>query len=373
MTGPETPPDGQFPRTGTGPRAAWRRTAIAISIVAIASGCSGSSPSIVDDHGVESQRVAGVWWFMFILAIVVYVVVASLIIAGILRRPHSPEGPAQPESEVSGQSPSSGADEGLSGPVTERDPADARWIWIGGIVVPVIILTTLAVLTIRVVQTTRQPSKDELVIEVSGQRWWWDVRYPDGNVRTANEIHIPVGRTVRIELNSDNVVHSFWVPQIAGKLDVIPGQTNRLRVKATAEGRYRGQCAEYCGIGHARMAFMIVAESETEFGRWLTRRERAASGPTSEDTAEGQRVFMSETCSGCHTIRGTTATETIGPDLSDFGSRDWIGSVTVRNTPENLKNWIRDSHLIKPGSLMPPITIDDNALAALVTYLEALK
>ncbi|MGB3410450.1 MAG: cytochrome c oxidase subunit II [Microthrixaceae bacterium] len=328
------------------------------ALLGLASGCSKSSPSIIDDHGVESQRIAGVWWFMFIVAIVVYVVVASLIVTGVLRRPRHTD-------ELVESDPMT--------PVTKRDPADARWIWIGGIIVPVIILTTLAVLTIRVVQTTRQPSADEVTIVVHGQRWWWDVRYPDGDVRTANEIHIPVDRTVNIELHSDNVVHSFWVPQIAGKLDVMPGQTNRLRIKATATGRYRGQCAEFCGIGHARMAFMIVAESETDFERWLVRRERDASGPTSEDTAEGQRVFMSETCSGCHTVRGTTATAEIGPDLSDFGSRDWIGSVTVRNTPENLKKWIRDSHLIKPGSLMPPITISDDELAALVAYLEALK
>ncbi|HTO00276.1 MAG TPA: cytochrome c oxidase subunit II [Microthrixaceae bacterium] len=327
----------------------------------IAGGCSGSSPSIVDDHGVEAQKVAGVWWFMFILAIAVYVVVASLIIIGVLRGPRGAE-----ES-----TPSDSAND-LT-PVTARDPGDARWIWVGGIIVPVIILTTLAVVTIRTVQTVRRPSNHEVTIIVNGERWWWDVRYPEGSVRTANEIHIPVGRTVNIELHSNNVVHSFWVPQIAGKLDVMPGQTNRLRLKATEVGRYRGQCAEYCGIGHARMAFMIVAETDADFQRWLIRRERTASGPTSEITAEGQRVFMSETCSGCHTIRGTSATAQIGPDLSDFGSRDWIGSVTVLNTPENLTEWIRDSHLIKPGSLMPPITLDDSEVAALVAYLGALK
>jgi cytochrome c oxidase subunit 2 len=220
----------------------------------------------------------------------------------------------------------------------------------------------------------RNAAPGELRVEVVGKRWWWDVRYPDDGVATANEIHIPVGRPVDVTLRSDNVIHSFWVPQLAGKMDTIPGQVNHLHLKATTAGTYRGECAEYCGIQHAHMDFLVIADPPADFARWLTRRRGGAGLTASSDEADrGQVVFNREACAGCHTVRGTPATGTVGPDLSDFGARQWIGSLTVPNTTANLEHWIADPQDVKPGNLMPPTNLSPADLAAIAAYLEGLK
>jgi cytochrome c oxidase subunit 2 len=324
-----------------------------VLVVVVLPACSGDSPSILDHHGPEARDVAGVWWLMFVLASAVYVVVAGLVVIAIVkgRRGTVPAGAV------------GGADE----------RGDSAFIWLGGIVAPVAILAVMAVVTVNTTKDLRKPQTDELVIEVTAKRWWWDIRYPESGVATAAEIHIPVGRPVDVVLRSDNVIHSFWVPQLAGKLDAIPGQTNHLRLQASEAGTYLGACAEYCGLQHARMGFIVIADSPADFDRWVARRTGAGTGPTSEEAAAGQRVFMRETCAGCHTIRRTEATGQIGPDLSDFGSRRWIGSITVDNSPANLARWISDSQTMKPGNLMPPISLDPDDLTAVVAYLESLK
>ena len=311
--------------------------------------CSGHSPSMLDAHGGESRRVSGVWWLMFSMAAVVYVVVAAFIVIAIVR--------------------------GRRGTTERKAPKDDTFIWLGGIVAPVIILAVLAVVTVNTTEALRTASSGELRVAVVGKRWWWDVTYPDvAGVRTANEIHIPVGRTVDIELTSDNVIHSFWVPQLAGKVDTIPGQTNHLRLTAEQAGTYRGECAEYCGIEHAHMNFLVIAESPADFDRWLARRSSGAGlTPTSDLAAQGQLVFTREACAGCHAVRGTQATSQIGPDLSDFGSRQWIGSLTVPNTLPNLEQWIVDPESVKPGTLMPPTRLSAEDVAAVAAYLEGLK
>src|SRR5205807_8251553 len=159
-------------------------------------------------------------------------------------------------------------------------------------------------------------------------------------------------------LDSDNVIHSFWVPQLGGKVDLIPGQHNVWRFKATKEGTYRGECAEYCGLQHARMNFVLIAQTPASFDTWALQREQPPSGPTNQLEANGQVVFMRAPCAGCHTIRGTPATGTIGPDLTDFGSRKTIAANTVPNTPGYLGGWIVNAQSIKPGALMPPIPLD---------------
>lgn len=333
---------------------------------------------MLDHHGSEAQTIAGVWWTMFALAAGVYLVVGGLVVAAILRRPPRREGldggdgPDPDDAEVGAGTGAEEADELVPEDLrTER--LDSRWIWIGGVVVPVLILAVIAVLTVTSTRDLRAPEEGELVVEVRGERWWWDVRYPESGVRTANEIHLPVGRPIDLVLISDNVIHSFWVPQLAGKVDLVPGQPNHLRFEIDDPGAYRGVCAEYCGIGHARMDVVVVGEEPQEFGRWQARRQQPAPGPSDELQAQGQRVFMSAPCAGCHRIYGTDADAEIGPDLSDFGSRDWIGAITVENTPQNLANWIVDSHTIKPGSLMPPQPVDGDQIEALVAYLGELR
>ncbi|MFN2608922.1 MAG: cytochrome c oxidase subunit II [Acidimicrobiales bacterium] len=321
----------------------------AVLTVALTS-CGGHAPSMLAGKGTESRRVTGVWWLMFGLASAVYVVVGAFIVVAIAR------------GRRGGRDTEAGT------------PKDDTFIWFGGIIVPVVILALLAVVTVKTTSVLRNPTAGELTVSVVGKRWWWDVTYPGTGVRTANEIHVPVGRTVDVKLTSDNVIHSFWVPQLAGKVDTIPGQVNDLRFKATSVGTYRGECAEYCGIEHAHMSFLVIADPPADFDRWLTRR-RGGAGTTAESdqAAVGQLVFTREACAGCHTVKGTAAMGTIGPDLSDFGSRHWIGSLTVPNTPENLSHWITDAPSIKPGSLMPPIALSASDVAAVVAYLEGLK
>ena len=329
-----------------------RRTSFVAACLALAltlGACSAHAPSMLRAHGTESRHIAGVWWLMFGLAAAVYVIVATLIVVAIVRGRRNEEG-------------------------LERGPKDGHFIWFGGILAPVVILAVLAFVTITTTKAVRAVTPGELHVQVVGKRWWWDVRYPDVGVATANEVHVPVGRPVDVALTSDNVIHSFWVPQLAGKVDTIPGQVNHLRLKATAAGTYRGECAEFCGVQHANMNFDVVAQAPADFERWLTRQSGGAgTSPSSDEAAQGELVFMRESCAGCHTVRGTQAVGTIGPDLTYFGSRASIGALTLPNTPDNLARWITDSQSIKPGNLMPPIALAPRDLSALVAYLEGLK
>jgi cytochrome c oxidase subunit 2 len=250
---------------------------------------------------------------------------------------------------------------------------DRTWIVVGGLIVPTVILLVLGGQVVHAASTLRQPEKNPLRIEVVGKRWWWAVSYPDQGITTANEVHIPVGRPLEIGLDSDNVIHSFWVPQLGGKVDLIPGQHNVWRVKATKPGVYRGECAEYCGLEHSKMNFVVVAQTAADFDAWVVRHQPAPTGPTDQLAATGQMIFLREPCAGCHTIRGTTANGTIGPDLTDIGSRLTLGANTVPNNDGYLGGWIVNSQTIKPGNLMPPIPMSSNDLHALIAYLRSLK
>jgi len=310
--------------------------------------CSKSSPSIVDPKGSEAHKIAGVWWLMCGLAAGVYVVVAGFILVAAFRG----------RGTVDGR------------PSRIRDSA---FIWVGGIIVPALILLVLAAATVSASNNLRDAEPNPLRIEIVGKRWWWEVRYPDQNITTANEIHVPVGRPLEIGLDTDNVIHSFWVPQLAGKLDLIPGQHNVWRGKATKEGTYRGECAEFCGIQHANMNFLLIAQTPASFDTWALQHQQAPSGPSTELEANGQVVFMRSPCAGCHTIRGTPANGTIGPDLTDIGSRRTLGANTIPNDTGHLAGWIVDSQTVKPGNLMPPVPLNSEDIQALLAYLKSLE
>jgi len=305
---------------------------------------------VLGGHGSESTRIGGVWWLMFGLSAAVYVGVGGFILVAVMRGRH--RAPQEPDARQ-----------------------DERFIWLGGLLMPVLILAVLGVVTVTTTRDLRPQDPGAVRIDVIGKRWWWDVRYPDDKVASANEVHVPVGRPVDIRLTSADVIHSFWVPELAGKVDMIPGQVNHLRFTTTKAGVYRGECAEYCGLGHANMAFIVVAEPPEAYARWL---ERGASTsgetPSAELAAQGQVVFQRESCAGCHTVKGTTAQGKRGPELSDFGSRHTIAAATIPNTPEQLTEWLRDPASIKPGVLMPPSPqISDDEIKALVAYLEGLR
>jgi cytochrome c oxidase subunit II len=294
-------------------------------------------PSILDGAGSEGHRLAGVWWLLLLLAAVVALLVLSLIVVALLRR----------------ENPSRWSDD--------------RWIVAGGVVLPVVVLTVLAVATVQATADLRVRHDDEVRIEVIGKRWWWDVRYPGEGVVTANEVHVPVGEPLVIGLDSDNVTHSLWLPDLAGKVDLIPGQHNTLRFTVRRAGTYRGLCAEYCGLEHARMQFVLVAESPDAYASWLDKqRAPATGGPTAA-------MFEATSCAGCHTIRGTDARGTKGPDLTHVAGRRFLAANTVDNTAADLRRWIAHPQSLKPGALMPDVPLTNPQLRALVAYLRSLR
>jgi cytochrome c oxidase subunit 2 len=288
---------------------------------------------------------------MFWVSAVVVAVVTTLIVVSVLpgRRRRPPEEP-------------------------RRQRWTGRVVVIGGVAVPVIVLVVLWVLTLSDMSALSQPGPaGSLKVQVVGHQWWWEVRYPQQRIVTANDVHVPVGQRVQVELTTDDVIHSFWVPQLTGKTDLITGRTNRMWIQADRPGVYRGQCAEYCGLQHANMIFYVVAESPARFRAWLTREGQPAVTPTDATALRGRDVFLSSACVGCHTIRGTEAQGRVGPDLTHVGSRVSIGAGTLANTPSNLAIWISDSQSVKSGNRMPPIPLSTEELQAVVAFLEGLK
>jgi len=281
-----------------------------------------------------------------------------------------------------------------AGEPADRRP-DPRWsmrlIVVGGVVFPLIVLTVLWVLTLHDMAANSEPGRPTaFTVQVIGYQWWWEIRYPNfGNFATANEIHVPVGRPIRLVLETKDVNHSFWVPQVMGKMDLIAGKVNVTWMQADRPGIYRGQCAEYCGAQHANMALYVVAQPESGFQSWLATERRGAAPPSTAILARGRQVFLTAPCVACHTIRGVNQARPIGgvfqfgqnepftavygPDLTDFGSRISIGAGAAPNTRGNLGGWIVDSQAIKPGNRMPPIQLSGPDLQALIAYLESLK
>jgi cytochrome c oxidase subunit II len=263
---------------------------------------------------------------------------------------------------------------------TEGDKPGERLGWFvvvgGGIVLPIIVVSTVFIVgDLFVIRTTQAPASTatSLTIRVIGHQWWWEARYPGTGVVTANEIHIPVRRRVRVEVQSADVIHSFWAPQLNKKVDAIPGRTNVMELSADLAGHYRGACAEFCGVQHAHMDLVVVAQPEAAFRRWLVQQARPAAAPTSALAQLGKQVFVDGLCSSCHTIRGTDANGYVGPDLTHIASRNTLGALTLPNTPEMLAAWIADSQHFKPGNQMPAFHLGPTRIRALTAYLEGLK
>jgi cytochrome c oxidase subunit II len=216
-----------------------------------------------------------------------------------------------------------------------------------------------------------------VTINVVGHQWWWEIEYedavPERRMLTANQIHIPVNRPVVLKVTSRDVIHSFWAPNLQGKRDLIPGYTTAIWMQAASPGIFRGQCAEFCGLQHAHMAFDIVAEADDSFVRWLDRMRQPAPDPRDPVARRGREVFMTGRCAGCHTIRGTEAHGQIAPDLTHLAARSTLGAGTLPNTPEHLDAWVRDPQASKPGNQMPPNPMTPDDRQALVAYLGTLR
>ena len=253
--------------------------------------------------------------------------------------------------------------------------------WVGGIAFPVVVLSALLFYGLTLTRHLSAPmSGDEMRVRVTGEMWWWRVAYLDGQGRVvvsdANELHIPVGRPVVLELESADVIHSFWVPRLSGKLDMVPGRRNLMRIQADEPGQFGGQCAEYCGGPHALMGFVVIAHPPEEFARLVQARiaRENAAPPPATDLGQGARLFQSTGCAACHRIAGTGANGLAGPDLTHVGSRRTLGSGILPNNRGTMMGWIGNSQAIKPGNRMPPYTVlSGEELTALAAYLEAQK
>jgi cytochrome c oxidase subunit II len=233
-------------------------------------------------------------------------------------------------------------------------------------VIPILIVFVLIGVSARVIASVENASPPPGMLKVTliGHQWWWEVRYPDYGIVTANEIHVPAASATYLELQSADVIHSFWIPQLAGKTDLIPNRTNYAWIDPREPGIYFGNCAEYCGTQHANMLLRVVAQAPDDFKRWAAAQQKPAAG---------NAAFQSFSCVSCHSVKGTPAAGKFGPDLTHLMSRQTLAAGVIANTPENLRNWVKDPQAAKPGCLMPSLQLTDQELGQVVTYLESLQ
>jgi cytochrome c oxidase subunit 2 len=326
------------------------RGAFVAGAAALLPACSGNPPSTLDPKGPGAERIAGLTYLLLWISAAVFVIVTIGLIVSVVkgrRKTH------------------------------DVDTRDVRWggpfILISGGVVPALVLAGVFTISVRDQALLSKAAEDAVMtIDVVGHLWWWEARYPNGAV-TANEIHIPVGETVRLRLTTDDVMHSFWVPQLQAKTDMINGHVNYMWLNADEPGRYRGQCAEFCGLEHAQMLVYVVAEPRASFEEWVANEALDVAAPFTPEAEDGERVFLEESCAGCHAIRGTDAVETLGPDLTHLATRETLASGIIPNTRANLEELILHPQNVKPGITMPPTSLTDEELSALLDYLGQLR
>jgi cytochrome c oxidase subunit 2 len=328
---------------------AWRLLMILfIDAIAVAA----QDRSALDPAGPQSSRIDHLWWFLFVICAIVWVVVAVALMRGLFRK------------RVEGKA------------VSER--AATRTVSGAVAITALILLAILVVSAVTGRSLASSPSPhNELNVNIMGHQWWWEFQYVDGppnrHVTTANEMHIPVGRPVRIHISSDDVIHSFFVPDLYGKLDLIPMHWNTTWFQADRPGIYHGQCAEYCGLEHAKMGFLVIADPADQFEAWMNNQRQESVIPSTPEQSLGRQVFLAAPCVTCHSIRGTDAHATVGPDLTHLASRHTIAAASLDNTRGNLGGWIVDAQRTKPGVNMPGIHLNSDQLEPLITYLESLK
>ena len=306
----------------------------------------------LDPQGPVAESMADLWWFMLALGVIVFLIFAVLLVAGLFRRRNAPD-------------------------PREDEPTSKRlggMIVAGGVALPVVIVSAVFAATVVAMQdvsTTAPPSA--LEIEIVGHQWWWEVRYPAEGVTTANEAHLPVGRPIALRLTSADVIHSFWVPALAGKMDLLPDHVNTLVLEADVPGVHHSECAEFCGLQHAQMGLIVVAEPADRFAEWIAQQRRPAADANMEPAQTAAALFVERDCARCHTIRGTPAAGTTGPDLTHVASRSEIAAGARPNTATDLAEWITDPHTVKEGVEMPATQLTPAEVAALVAWLRSLE
>jgi cytochrome c oxidase subunit 2 len=312
--------------------------------------------------GAHARYTTGLYWAMTITLTMVFVLLSVVVFWSLARRRRQRRDDEAPNTTT-------------LRPAQERTMRNVVATWTA---VTALILVAFLVLSFRVESALEALNVEPAAkIKVTGRQWWWKVEYLDpvaaNVVTTANEIHIPVGRSVHVQLLSDDVIHSFWVPSLAGKQDLIPGRHGEIWLHAERAGDYAGQCAEFCGAQHAHMQFVVVAEEQADFDRWLAAQREPAVEPTGERERRGEQHFMTGPCAMCHTISGTPAGGRGGPDLTHLASRRRIGAGSFPNVRGHLARWVTDAPSMKPGTNMPRVTLEQPQLDELVAYLESLR
>ncbi|HEY0414522.1 MAG TPA: c-type cytochrome [Allosphingosinicella sp.] len=324
-------------------------------------GCSGLQ-TVGGREGRDAALINDLFTtFCIVTALFFAAVMAFLVAAYWRRRGHSEDG--MPDA--------------LQVPSREGRLRVALLLWAGAVTGGLMALAVASYFTDRSLAFPNPDNRPVVSIEVTGNQWWWDVQYhfqdPSKNFRTANEIHLPVGMPAMIYLKANDVIHSFWVPNLAGKQDLIPGRVNDIVLVPTRIGRYRGQCAEYCGLQHAHMALDVTVETPRDFGRWLAHQTQPATTPTTPEAIAGYQFFNNRQCSSCHAVAGTPASATVAPDLTHLMSRRSIAAGALPNGTGPLHAWVADPQGVKPGSNMPYIGLNADELHNVVAYLETLK
>jgi cytochrome c oxidase subunit 2 len=321
-----------------------------VFLALLCTGCIGTQ-SVLAPMGPQAAQLSWLLWSFIVICGIIWLLV-MLVLALALRQRTRPAGPSHGERR-------------------------AIIIVSLSVAASVLVIIVLSVMSYAATRGLSLAASDPLVIRLRGYQWWWEATYvdeqPDRTLVTANEIHIPVGRPVRIELSAADVIHSYWVPNLAGKQDLIPGRSNDLTFVASRPGIYRGQCAEFCGLQHAHMALLVIAEPSSVFDEWRTAQLQAARPAETVEQQAGQAFFTSQACGACHTVRGTSAAGTLGPDLTHVASRRTIAAGLLPTTRGSLAAWIADPQTIKPGNNMPMVTMTADQLRAVSAWLGELR
>jgi cytochrome c oxidase subunit 2 len=308
--------------------------------------------NVLHPHSPAEHSISLLWWVMLGGAWIGLTLVAVLLVLGWVRRKRD------------------------SLPFGGDERAATRLVIGLGIATPIVVLTGLFLWSdVFVIRSTAAPARGStaLTVHVTGHQWFWEIRYPGMDAVTANELHIPVNTRVNVVGTTADVIHSLWVPELDRKIDLIPGRTNRVLLYADRVGTYPGQCAEFCGLQHAHMELLVVAEPRARFEQWLHGENTTAKQPTGADAQRGEELFMTGGCADCHQIRGTSARAQVGPDLTHVASRVTLAGGTIANDRALLTAWLRDPQRVKPGNKMPELALPAKDIAALVSYLEELK
>jgi cytochrome c oxidase subunit 2 len=319
------------------------------SLMLVLAGCSRDAPqNFLHPVGEIAKRADRLWRLTFGIAAVVFVLVEGALVFVLFRyrQRSSKDAPKQ---------------------VHGNHRLEVIWT-----LIPVLLLSGVAIPTIKGIFDLSAKPKDSLEVTVVGHQWWWEYRYPSEGVVTANELHIPVGRPVYLTLESVDVIHSFWVPKLAGKQDVVPGRINNLTISSPVKGEFVGQCVEYCGASHANMRLRVFADEPGDFETWLNSQRADRAEPTNALTEQGAEVFVNGPCVGCHTVKGTNASGTVGPDLTHFASRTTFAGAIFDMNADEVSKWLRDPPKRKPGSKMPNYHLSQEDIDALTAYLLSL-